>query len=61
MPTPSKNAGIEALWAPILLLHLGGRDSITAFSIEDNELWKRFILTVVSQVSAVTVKYDFTI
>jgi Domain of unknown function (DUF4220) len=38
-------------WAPFLLLHLGGQDTITAFSIEDNELWKRHLLSLVSQVS----------
>jgi hypothetical protein len=29
------------LWAPVLLLHLGGQETITAFSMQDNELWKR--------------------
>lgn len=41
---------LEVLWAPILLLHLGGQDSITAYNIEDNELWRRHVLTAVSQV-----------
>ena len=40
------------LWAPILLVHLGGQDGITAYNIEDNELWKRHVVTAVSQVSA---------
>lgn len=43
---------IQAFWAPFLLLHLGGQDTITAFSIEDNELWKRHLLSLVSQVRA---------
>ncbi|CBI36704.3 unnamed protein product, partial [Vitis vinifera] len=30
---------ILAFWAPFLLLHLGGPDTITAYSMEDNELW----------------------
>lgn len=30
-----------AFWAPFLLLHLGGPDNITAFALEDNELWPR--------------------
>ncbi|KAK4564634.1 hypothetical protein RGQ29_006635 [Quercus rubra] len=34
-------------WAPLLLLHLGGTDTITAYSLEDNELWKRHSLGVV--------------
>ncbi|XP_037450100.1 uncharacterized protein LOC119320067 [Triticum dicoccoides] len=42
---------LEVLWAPILLIHLGGQDSITAYNIEDNELWTRHILTSVSQVT----------
>jgi hypothetical protein len=33
-----------------LLLHLGGPDTITAYSIEDNELWKRHLLGLVVQV-----------
>ncbi|XP_025809904.1 uncharacterized protein LOC112887843 isoform X2 [Panicum hallii] len=42
---------LEVVWAPVLLLHLGGHDGITAFNIEDNELWSRHLLTVVSQVT----------
>ena len=30
-----------ALWAPLLLVHLGGQDNITAYAIEDNRLWLR--------------------
>ncbi|TVU06344.1 hypothetical protein EJB05_49553, partial [Eragrostis curvula] len=45
------NASLEALWAPILLLHLGGQDSITAYNIEDNELWSRHLLTAVTQIT----------
>ncbi|KAB5525255.1 hypothetical protein DKX38_023004 [Salix brachista] len=48
----SKNANnsIQAFWAPFLLLHLGGPDTITAYSIEDNELWLRHLLGLVLQV-----------
>lgn len=28
---------IIAFWAPLLLLHLGGPDTITAYSLEDNK------------------------
>ncbi|PUZ64157.1 hypothetical protein GQ55_3G121200 [Panicum hallii var. hallii] len=42
---------LELVWAPVLLLHLGGHDGITAYNIEDNELWSRHLLTVVSQVT----------
>uniref|UniRef100_A0ACD5WM03 Uncharacterized protein n=1 Tax=Avena sativa TaxID=4498 RepID=A0ACD5WM03_AVESA len=39
------------LWAPFLILHLGGPDSITAFSIEDNNLWTRQLISLVFQLS----------
>jgi hypothetical protein len=39
------------MWAPVLLLHLGGHDGITAYNIEDNELWSRHLVTAVSQVT----------
>uniref|UniRef100_J3MR92 DUF4220 domain-containing protein n=1 Tax=Oryza brachyantha TaxID=4533 RepID=J3MR92_ORYBR len=39
------------LWAPFLLIHLGGQDTITAFSIEDNNLWLRHLLNLVVQVT----------
>ncbi|XP_051220958.1 uncharacterized protein [Lolium perenne] len=42
---------LEVLWAPVLLIHLGGQDSISAYNIEDNELWTRHLLTSVSQVT----------
>lgn len=44
---------LAAFWAPFLLLHLGGPDTITAFSLEDNELWIRHLLSVTVQVVAV--------
>ncbi|KAF9668122.1 hypothetical protein SADUNF_Sadunf15G0095600 [Salix dunnii] len=44
------NNSIQSLWAPFLLLHLGGPDTITAYSIEDNELWLRHLLGLVVQV-----------
>uniref|UniRef100_A0A8R7UXX4 DUF4220 domain-containing protein n=1 Tax=Triticum urartu TaxID=4572 RepID=A0A8R7UXX4_TRIUA len=47
----SAHSILEVLWAPILLMHLGGQDGITAYNIEDNELWPRHILTSVSQVT----------
>ncbi|KAF7097744.1 hypothetical protein CFC21_099533 [Triticum aestivum] len=37
-------------WTPFLLLHLGGQETITAFSTEDTLLWKRHLLSLVSQV-----------
>lgn len=38
-------------WAPFLLLHMGGQDTITAFSMQDNELWRRHLLGLVTQAS----------
>ncbi|PON43587.1 hypothetical protein PanWU01x14_272780 [Parasponia andersonii] len=38
------DAELTALWAPFLLLHLGGPDTITAYSLEDNELWLRHLM-----------------
>ncbi|XP_034891081.1 uncharacterized protein [Populus alba] len=45
-PTPNI---IPAFWAPILLLHLGGPDTITAYALEDNELWSRHLLQLTIQ------------
>ncbi|KAF5956341.1 hypothetical protein HYC85_003566 [Camellia sinensis] len=41
---PNPNNALQALWAPLLLLHLGGPDTITAYSLEDNQLWIRHFL-----------------
>lgn len=41
---PNPTNALQALWAPLLLLHLGGPDTITAYSLEDNQLWiRRFV------------------
>ncbi|KAM3364283.1 hypothetical protein ACQJBY_014561 [Aegilops geniculata] len=36
-------------WAPFVLVHLGGQDTITALSKQDNELWTRHLLILVTQ------------
>ncbi|KAK1576202.1 hypothetical protein Q3G72_011854 [Acer saccharum] len=41
---------LQEFWAPFLLLHLGGPDTITAYSLEDNELWLRHFLVLIIQV-----------
>ena len=41
---------LMALWAPFLLLHLGGQDNITAYAVEDNQLWLRHLQTLAVQV-----------
>ncbi|XP_039140081.1 uncharacterized protein LOC120277344 [Dioscorea cayenensis subsp. rotundata] len=55
LPAPalshSQNDDLLAFWSPFLLLHLGGPDTITAFSLEDNELWMRHLLGLAFQVS----------
>lgn len=45
---------LEVIWAPVLLMHLGGLEGITAYNIEDNELWSRHLVTAVSQVTVAT-------
>ncbi|KAI3797357.1 hypothetical protein L1987_32613 [Smallanthus sonchifolius] len=40
---------LVSFWAPFLLLHLGGPDTVSAYSLEDNELWLRHLLEVVFQ------------
>lgn len=47
--TSSANQSLMALWAQFLLVHLGGQDTITAYSMEDNKLWLRHLLTLVVQ------------
>ncbi|KAM7506153.1 hypothetical protein LguiB_005057 [Lonicera macranthoides] len=44
-----KNGALMAFWAPFLLVHLGGPDTITAFALEDNELWLRHLLGLIFQ------------
>ncbi|KAK4836877.1 hypothetical protein QYF36_000955 [Acer negundo] len=41
---------LRTFWAPFLLLHLGGPGTITAYSLEDNELWLRHFLGLIIQV-----------
>ncbi|KAJ4966142.1 hypothetical protein NE237_017991 [Protea cynaroides] len=42
---------LRAFWVPFLLLHLGGPDTITAYALEDNELWLRHLAGLVIQAS----------
>ncbi|KAF2293537.1 hypothetical protein GH714_002543 [Hevea brasiliensis] len=52
-----ENGDLLAFWAPFLLVHLGGPDTITAFSVEDNQLWLRHLLAFITQ--AVATGYVF--
>uniref|UniRef100_A0A0E0DAH0 DUF4220 domain-containing protein n=1 Tax=Oryza meridionalis TaxID=40149 RepID=A0A0E0DAH0_9ORYZ len=36
---------LVAFWAPLLLVHLGGPDNISAYAIQDNQLWLRLLVT----------------
>ncbi|KAK1578841.1 hypothetical protein Q3G72_033512 [Acer saccharum] len=48
--TPITNSAIQEFWAPFLLLHLGGPDTITAYSLEDKDLWLRHFVGLIIQV-----------
>lgn len=52
MSISSRSGGHQLMpfWAPFLLLHLGGPDTITAYAFQDNQLWLRHLLTLVVQV-----------
>eukprot|EP01018_Ginkgo_biloba_P033307 Gb_18623 [translate_table: standard] len=43
---------VYAVWAPLLLFHLGGPDNFTAYSDADTQLWLRHALTMVFQICA---------
>ncbi|PKI58536.1 hypothetical protein CRG98_021097 [Punica granatum] len=49
---PDDNKNLLAFWAPFLLVHLGGPDTITAFALEDNALWLRHLIGLLFQVFA---------
>uniref|UniRef100_A0A0D9ZJJ9 DUF4220 domain-containing protein n=1 Tax=Oryza glumipatula TaxID=40148 RepID=A0A0D9ZJJ9_9ORYZ len=51
---PSPEHQLVPFWAPFLLLHLGGPDNITAYSLEDTKLWLRHLVSVIVQVSGAT-------
>ncbi|XP_027189007.1 uncharacterized protein [Cicer arietinum] len=51
IPEIDPNFIIMAIWAPFLLVHLGGPDTITAYSLEDNELWPRHMLELIYQLA----------
>ncbi|KAJ1296574.1 hypothetical protein BS78_01G311800 [Paspalum vaginatum] len=56
----SDDKQLAAFWAPLLLLHLGGPDTITAYAFEDNQLWLRHLLNLMVQVTgAAYVLYQF--
>lgn len=44
------NDHLHVFWAPFLLLHLGGPDTVIAFAPEDNELWLRHLFYLLHSV-----------
>ena len=54
---PAENNELLAFWATFFMLHLGGPDTITAFALEDNELWLRHLFGLIFQ--AVAAVYIF--
>lgn len=51
------NMQLQAIWAAVLLFHLGGLDNFTALTLEDNQLWLRQAAVLFTQ--AVTTAYIF--
>lgn len=49
---PKHNNQLLAFWPTFLLLHLGGPDTITALALEDNELWLRHSLGLITQAAS---------
>lgn len=49
-----RNHQLAAFWVPFLMLHLGGPDNITAYALEDNQLWQRHLEMLVVQVLGAT-------
>ncbi|XP_020156272.1 uncharacterized protein [Aegilops tauschii subsp. strangulata] len=45
------SSDLEVIWAPLLLIHLGGHVTLSAYCLEDNELWLRHVITLVSLVT----------
>uniref|UniRef100_A0A0E0LG47 DUF4220 domain-containing protein n=1 Tax=Oryza punctata TaxID=4537 RepID=A0A0E0LG47_ORYPU len=52
---------IFAFWTPFLLLHLGGPDTITAYSLEDNELWLRHLIGLLFELFSALVVFSCSI
>ena len=44
-----QNDQIMTFWAVFMLLHLGGQDTITAYTVQDNDLWLRHLFRLVAQ------------
>jgi hypothetical protein len=49
--TPKNESITPAFWSSMLLVHLGGPYTFTAYAVEDNELWSRHVLQLLTQLS----------
>ncbi|GJN12050.1 hypothetical protein PR202_ga30294 [Eleusine coracana subsp. coracana] len=55
---PARENRLTAFWAPFLLLHQGGPDSIGAYALQDSQLWLRHLkLLIVQALATVYVVY----
>ncbi|KAI7999883.1 hypothetical protein LOK49_LG09G01755 [Camellia lanceoleosa] len=52
---------LVGFWATFLLVHLGGADTITAFSLTDNKLWHRHLPSLLSQSATIAYVFFFTL
>ncbi|XVE78633.1 hypothetical protein DITRI_Ditri13aG0161900 [Diplodiscus trichospermus] len=50
-------SSLVIFWTPFLLLHLGGPDTITAYSMSDNELWPRHFFGLCFQIGVAVYVY----
>ncbi|KAF8690670.1 hypothetical protein HU200_041043 [Digitaria exilis] len=48
--TSTREHRLVSFWAPFLLQHLGGPDNLTAYSLQDNQLWRRHLQILLVQV-----------
>ncbi|CAM0878027.1 unnamed protein product [Alopecurus aequalis] len=51
--TSGREQKLTVFWAPFLLVHLGSQDTITAYALEDNQLWPRHLLNLSVQACGV--------
>lgn len=51
---PARDRRLTAFWAPFLLQHQGGPDSIGAYAFQDNQLWLRKLKLLILQALAAT-------
>ncbi|KAM0906339.1 hypothetical protein ACQ4PT_016822 [Festuca glaucescens] len=59
---PREQQQLMAFWASLLMVHLGGQDTVTAYTMEDNDLWMRHLLTLFVQAAgAAYVLYKYAL